>query len=794
MSRKAIILIVAMAMGLLAALPASALDRMEEVIVVLHDGERDASATVAVELSDIHEGQVRQTFNHALKGFVVRLPSRAIQRLANHPRVAFVEPVQTVHAVGTQPVPTHVDRVEGDLNPPGVPMDVDVAVLDTGIWFDGASSTSHEDLNHRYVIDCTPAIFYPWFGGCTGNDYNDGNGHGTHVAGIIGAHDNDIGSIGTAPGATLWSVKVLGADGTGSTGNLLAGIDIVAANADQIEVANMSLTFVGTSAAIDTAISNATDAGIVFVVAAGNDGHDASNNSPASSADAITVSAVADFDGKAGGNGAQTCRTDVDDTLADFSNFGPAVDIAAPGVCIFSTYLNNGYATFSGTSMASPAVAGVVARYIAENGLDPQNRSDVEAIRAAVFGAAVPQASECGFEDVDGSPEPMLFVNGSTFGGDGSCDTGGEPPVNNPPVAGLSADCTDLDCVFTDQSTDPDGDPLTYSWDFGDGNTSTVKDPSHTYTTAGDYTVTLTVDDGTDTDTTSQVVSVTDPPPPVVGPDLDSGLVSASTNTWTTVDLATDYGADMVVIATPNIDGSMPPVVTRVRNATGTSFEVQLAVADGSTTSVTADVHWIVAREGTYTVAEHGVAMEAHKFTSTVTDRKGSWNGEDRTYDQPYTSPVVLGQVMTANDADWSVFWASNGSRTGPPSATALNVGKHIGEDPDTTRADETIGYIVIESGSGTIDGFTYSAGLGSDTIRGVDNAPPYSYSVSGLSAASGAVLSSAAMDGGDGGWPVLYGPSPVSSSLIQLAIDEDQESNSERRHTTEQVAFLVFE
>ena len=97
---------------------------------------------------------------------------------------------------------------------------------------------------------------------------------------------------------------------------------------------------------------------------------------------------------------------------------------------------------------------------------------------------------------------------------------------------------------------------------------------------------------------------------------------------------------------------------------------------------------------------EHGITMEAVRFTSTTTDDNNSWVGQSRSYANSYSSPVVVGQVMSANDADWSVFWASSGSRETPPTSSSLSVGKHVAEDPDTTRANEEIGYIVIEKGT----------------------------------------------------------------------------------------------
>ena len=482
-------------------------------VIVTLDEDVLRPEVAAMRAAEAVGGRVEHVYRHALKGFSMELPEAALSALERRPGVARVERDIEVR-VAAQPVPTGVDRIDGDVNPgAGNFSDVDVAVLDTGVWFDTTPSgaVSHEDLNLIRVSDCTGAIFYPLFGGCQGGG-NDGNGHGTHVAGIIGGCDNEIGTLGTAPCAKIWSIKILGDDGSGTGGGLLAGVDLVTANAADIEVANMSFTLSEPLAAFETAVGNAVAAGVVFVGAAGNDGIDAANVPPANIPAVIAVSSVTDYDGLPAGLGAPTCRTDTDDTLASYSNFGQVIDIAAPGSCIYSTYLNNGYATFSGTSMASPAVAGAAARYISESGSKPGNTADVEAVRDALVAGGAPQAGPCGFTgDADGFAEPLLFLNGSAFGGDGTC--GGDPPDNQPPVAAFTASCVDLSCSF-DASGTQDEDPgsVTYAWTFGDGSAGAGVSTSHTYGAAGGYTVTLTVTDAEGlTDSTSQQVNPTDP-------------------------------------------------------------------------------------------------------------------------------------------------------------------------------------------------------------------------------------------------------------------------------------------
>lgn len=238
--------------------------------------------------------------------------------------------------------------------------------------------------------------------------------------------------------------------------------------------------------------------------------------------------------------------------------------------------------------------------------------------------------------------------------------------------------------------------------------------------------------------------------------------------------------------------------MTRIRNVSGSSFKVKVDRADGLTDAVNVDVSIVAVEEGVYTQAIDGVTMEAVKYTSTVTAENNSWVGEAQTYQNSYTNPVVVGQVMSANDANWSVFWSMGSSRTAPVNASNLNVGKHVGENPNATRANETIGYIVIESGSGTINGVAYEAALGSDTVRGFGNSTnPYTYTYTlsgGLNTVSAAAASISGMDGGNGAWAVLSGAPALTTTSIGLHALEDQMNDAELSHTTTQVAYIIFE
>jgi len=222
------------------------------------------------------------------------------------------------------------------------------------------------------------------------------------VAGIAAAIDNASGVVGVAPGARLWAVKVLENDGNGTGAQIIAGVDYVAAHADEIDVANLSLTGSGYFQALDDAIDNAVSAGVTFVLAAGNDSSDVSSVFPAGHSNAITVSALNDYDGQPGG-----LAGGADDTFAGFSNYGAGVDIMAPGVSIRSTTVGGGTGFNSGTSMAAPHVAGSAALYLAQNpgGAPLAVKNELLATADAapcVTGPLCPG-------DPDGIPEPLLM-------------------------------------------------------------------------------------------------------------------------------------------------------------------------------------------------------------------------------------------------------------------------------------------------------------------------------------------------------------------------------------------------
>lgn len=302
-------------------------------IVVLKAGQEPAA------VANEHAAAPEHVYRHALRGFSAALPDAALKRLLADPRVAYIEPDGLVWAVAK---PAGTVKTEPQTTPWGVTRvggPIDAAVFGKTAWvIDTGIDLTHPDLK----VDAARSVSFVTRGKVTPND---GNGHGTHVAGTIAALDNERDVVGVAAGATLVAVRVLDSTGSGLYSWVIGGVDYVAAHAAPGDVANMSLGG-GGSTTLDQALVNAADKGILFAVAAGNDGAPAGNYSPArvNHANIYTVSAI-----------------DSADTLAWFSNYGnPPVDFAAPGVNIRSTAKGGGTTVMSGTSMATPHVAGLL--------------------------------------------------------------------------------------------------------------------------------------------------------------------------------------------------------------------------------------------------------------------------------------------------------------------------------------------------------------------------------------------------------------------------------------------------
>jgi hypothetical protein len=403
-----------------------------QFILILNDGISDDPQLIANQIVSNSRGAVKvlQVYDEGVKGIAIQVADqKLLDAILLDPRIASVEQDRIGHIAsatnlnqtlplgigrvgagpsissdndnGTVGVSTNGSNVIVPLTPAAdnarnVNVDVDIAILDTGI------SLTHPDLNvYREVT---------FVQNTTSGD--DDQGHGSHVAGIAAAKDNSIGVVGIAPGARLWAIKVCDKFGSCLLSDLIQAVEYVTEHADQIDVVNISIENPH-SATLNKAIADSVAAGVTYVVAAGNSGIDASSTtSPADAPDAITVSAVGDSDGKCGGIGRPT-YIGKDDSFAKFSNFGSVVDIAAPGVDIHSTYNGTEYGLDSGTSMAAPHVAGAVASYKA---VHPD--ASPEEIRSWLkhsgsIGTTVCDGKAHGYfsGDPDGFAEPMLYAS-----------------------------------------------------------------------------------------------------------------------------------------------------------------------------------------------------------------------------------------------------------------------------------------------------------------------------------------------------------------------------------------------
>lgn len=402
-------------------------------------------ALSVLEQLDVKPLKIVAVYSSALKGVTLVLDDVQVKKLRGRKEIKSIEqdkyelfappcghkngpPCDGGEVQPNQEVPYGITRVGGAASYSGTGV---AWIIDSGIDID------HPDLNVDASrgfrgLEVAPMLLE--------NPFDDDNGHGTHVAGIIGAINNDFGVVGVAPGATVIPVKVLGENGYGWWSDIIAGIDYVAGNAAPGDVVNMSLGGVVVQA-VDDAVLAASQNGIWFTISAGNSSANTNDYSPARvNGDFIlTVSAM-----------------DSNDNWAYFSNYGnPPVDFVAPGVSVRSSYINGLYTQMSGTSMAAPHAAGVILL----NGAPGTDGTFVKG-------------------DPDGQADPVVFNSSIKFS----------------PVADFTYEPGGLTVQFWDSSNDPDGNIVSWSWNFGDGNSSSAQNPQHIFS-EGNYEVSLMVTD-----------------------------------------------------------------------------------------------------------------------------------------------------------------------------------------------------------------------------------------------------------------------------------------------------------
>ncbi len=510
--------------------------------------------------NQIAEEKLEHVYAYALNGFSATLTDDEYLRLRNDERVKYIEPDAVVKAFNTQSNATwgidRVDQRDLPLNQTytwdATGQGVRAYIIDTGI------RTAHVDFGGRAQQG------FDAFGGTS----EDQNGHGTHVAGTVGGT-----TYGIAKNVSLISVRVLDRRGSGTTTGVIAGMDWVTGNHVKPAVANMSLGG-GISTAIDDAVTRMFNAGVPVIVAAGNENQNACNTSPARAPRAYAVGATTNTDAR-----------------ASYSNFGDCVKIFAPGSSITSAWhtSNTAINTISGTSMASPHVAGAAALFLQNN---------TNATAQQVYDAITTNSTKNKVTISNSTNNHLLYTLG--FGG------GTPPPANQPPVANFTVTTDYLTASFNASgSSDPDGSIVSYAWNFGDGTTGSGVTTSRTYAAAGTYTVTLTVTDNQGaTGVKSQNITVTAPPSGGNNPPtIDTFTHTRSGNTvWKRANInwaVSDVDGDLSTVRLEILNGTTVLSSTNISvsgsNASGSNqlssrtnpTDVRIIVTDASGNTVT---------------------------------------------------------------------------------------------------------------------------------------------------------------------------------------------------------------
>lgn len=440
-----------------------------QYIVVMEERATAQARTDARTQARSHGGRVLRDYTTALKGFAARLPDQAVAVLRKNPHVAYVEADQRVSIDTTQPNATWgLDRIDqralplsGSYTYDRTGAGVTAYIIDTGVLATHTEFTGRMTAGYTAISD--------------GNGTTDCNGHGTHVAGTVGGT-----TYGVAKGVTIRPVRVLDCEGSGTDSGVIAGIDWVTANhaAGTPAVANMSLGG-SASSALDAAVTSSINDGITYAVAAGNESTNACNGSPSRVGPALTVGSTTNTDAR-----------------SSFSNYGSCLDLFAPGSSITSAWYTGSSATntISGTSMASPHVAGVAALQLEAN----------PSASPATISAAIVNGATTGVVTSPGTGSPNRLLHNGTSGG----TTPPPPPPSgnllaNPGFESGNTGWTASAGVIDNSSTQPARTGSWKAWLAGYGETHTdtlaqsVTIPAATNATLGFYLQVVTRESGT---------------------------------------------------------------------------------------------------------------------------------------------------------------------------------------------------------------------------------------------------------------------------------------------------------
>ncbi|MEO8561459.1 MAG: S8 family serine peptidase [bacterium] len=529
--------------------PAAGTPISGEYIVRFHDAEPDVDARIRALRGRI-DGSIDGTYRRAIKGvFVRRLSDRAVAVLRADPSVVSVEQNMTVVGAATQSnAPWGIDRLDQRNRPLSTTYTygptgsgVTAYIIDSGINF------SHVEFGGRASLGVD--IVSPSNGGV------DCSGHGTLISGIAGGA-----TYGVAKNVRLVAVRVLDCATRGNTAGFIAGIDWVTTHRVLPAVANLS---VGTpySATLNAAVRNSIASGVVYTIASGNSNVDACTSSPSSTVEAITVAA-----------------TDIYDEWANFSNNGPCVDLAAPGVSITSATIGSPTATQSvyGTSFSAPHVAGAAALYLQLHPTDTPAQVQAALTSNATIGvlSIVPA----------GSPNKLLYTGFMT----GS--TPPPPPTNQPPVARFSVSCPTTQCTFDASGSTDDIGIVRYDWNWGNGKAESHSAPTAKNTFAtGTYDVTLIVTDGVGAKgslTKTITVGSPPPPPPSNQPPVAS-IVSPANGTSVAVGTAVSFTGSATDPEDGTLSGASLAWTSSIDGSLGTGNSISRSTLSVGTHSIT---------------------------------------------------------------------------------------------------------------------------------------------------------------------------------------------------------------